>query len=200
MPSSTGEGQPNRPRSNPAKAALRRTLQLARRQRSPDTSAEAARTRLALAACSGARVVAVYLSRPDEPGTRLLIDELLSKRVTVLAPVLRRTPDWARYRGADALRPGPHGIAQPAGEPLGAEALAEADWIWLPGLAGSASGHRLGTGGGWYDRALAHASPAARLGLLLFDDEVLPDVPVDPWDRFVHLLVTEVRRIDCIVE
>lgn len=32
---------------------------------------------------------------------------------------------------------------------------------------------------------------------MLFDDEVLDAVPLDPWDRDVHVLVTELRRVDC---
>ncbi len=74
------------------------------------------------------------------------------------------------------------------------------DWPTGSGCPGWPAPRRAtgsGTGGGWYDRALAWAKPSARLGLLLFDDEVLDAVPLDPWDRDVHVLVTERRRVDC---
>jgi 5-formyltetrahydrofolate cyclo-ligase len=141
-------------------------------------------------------VVAAYASRPGEPDTAALLEYLRLAEVRVLLPVLRPEPSWAWYTGPDGLVPGPLGIPAPSGPALGADALAEADWVWLPGLAGTPDGRRLGTGGGWYDRALGWASPSARLGMLLYDDEVLDELPTDHWDRPVHLLVTERRRID----
>jgi len=154
----------------------------------------------ALAACSGAAVVAVYSARPEEPATAELIEALWRSGVRVLLPVLTLEPDWAWYAGAAELTPGPRGIAQPTGRRLGATALSSADWIWLPGLAGTPDGRRLGTGGGWYDRALTWARPNAVRGLLLFDAEVLDQLPVDAWDQPVDLLVTELRQIDCVSE
>jgi len=134
---------------------------------------------------------------PGEPPTLELIEALRLADVCVLLPVLTGEPAWAWYAGPTALNPGPRGIPRPDGAALGPEVLRQADWIWLPGLAGTPQGHRLGTGGGWYDRALGWASPSARLGLLLFDEEVLDAVPLDPWDRDVHVIVTERRRLDC---
>jgi 5-formyltetrahydrofolate cyclo-ligase len=190
------EGQPNGTGRTGAKAGFRAVLRAARARRVPDSSAELARAVRCLAACAGAAVVAAYAARPDEPQTAHLIDALLAAEVPVLLPVLGSEPDWGWYTGAEHLVPGPRGIPQP-GAALGAGALSQADFIWLPGLAGTPDGRRLGTGGGWYDRALAHAGPDAVKGLLLFDDEVLDDLPTDPWDRPVDLLVTERRRIDC---
>lgn len=141
--------------------------------------------------------MAAYASAAAEPDTASLIEELRLAEVPVLLPVLRHEPGWAWYTGPEHLTAGPYGIPQPQGPVLGPEALGLADWVWLPGLAGTPDGRRLGTGGGWYDRALAWANPSARLGLLLFDDEVLPELPTEEWDRRVHLLVTEARRIDC---
>jgi 5-formyltetrahydrofolate cyclo-ligase len=189
------EGQPRATRSG-EKAELRLRIGAARASRPSDPAGDDARTARALAACAGVPVVAAYVSRPGEPDTLALIEHLRQADVRVLLPVLRRAPDWAWYTGPDDLAPGPLGIAAPTGPPLGPEALGTAGWVWLPGLAGTPDGRRLGTGGGWYDRALAWSAAHARRGLLLFDEEVLPDVPTDSWDVPVHLVVTERRRID----
>ena len=58
-------------------------------------------------------------------------------------------------------------------------------------------GDRLGRGGGWYDRALAQASPAAPVWVLLNPDEVLQVIPVQPWDRPVDALLTPAALFRC---
>jgi 5-formyltetrahydrofolate cyclo-ligase len=198
MPTGPSEGQPRATASSEtAKAALRSRLRARRSSRPVDPAGDDARTVRALAACAGAGVVAAYASLPGEPSTTELIEALRLADVPVLLPLLTGEPDWAWYTGTSGLTPGPRGIPRPDGAALGPDALRLADWIWLPGLAGTSQGHRLGTGGGWYDRALAWADAQARLGLLLFDEEVLDIVPTDPWDRDVQLIVTERRRLDC---
>ena len=68
---------------------------------------------------------------------------------------------------------------------------------WIPGLAGTPTGLRLGTGGGWYDRALAHCGPQARIGLLLHDGEVRDELPTDSWDRRVDVILTATGSWEC---
>lgn len=162
-----------------------------------DPELAAARLTRAIRACSEATVIATYASRSDEPDTMALIEALSERGARVLLPVLTTEADWAWYESPDQLSPGPRGIPQPRGVRLGAQALALADWIWLPGLAGTPNGDRLGTGGGWYDRALAHSRPGTPRAMLLNDSEILADLPVDVWDEPVDLLVTELRRLDC---
>lgn len=180
--------------SGAAKAPLRESLQAARAGATPPAGDRTAR---ALARTAGSDVVACYASGPGEPDTWALIDALVASGIRVLLPVLRRDPDWAWYAGAAQLRPSWRGILEPTTGRLGPEALREADWIWVPGLAGTPSGDRLGTGVGWYDRALAHAGPRARIGLLLHDGEVLDELPTDPWDRRVQVILTATGDWDC---
>ena len=88
-------------------------------------------------------------------------------------------------------------ILEPTGEPLPSEQLPEAELIICPGLAANRHGDRLGRGGGWYDRALIHASQSAPVWVLLNSDEVLDTIPVQPWDRRVDVLVTPEQMITC---
>ena len=59
----------------------------------------------------------------------------------------------------------------------------------VPALAVDRHGHRLGRGGGSYDRALARAAPGAVVVAPVYEDELLDDVPAEAHDRPVHLAV-----------
>ncbi|MGC3953183.1 MAG: 5-formyltetrahydrofolate cyclo-ligase [Propionicimonas sp.] len=189
-------GEPRGARAVPgARAAKDAVRDRVRARRAGSALDDGDRSQRALHLCTGSEVVALYASVAGEPDSWELIDALTAAGSRVLLPVLAREPNWAWYAGRDHLTPSWRGILQPTGDPLGAAALALADWIWLPGLAGTATGERLGTGGGWYDRALGHANPAAPVGLLLFDGELLDAVPTDPWDRRVDWILTSSATI-----
>lgn len=140
--------------------------------------------------------IACYLSQDDEPGTWDLVAELAS-RGPVLLPVLRREPDWAWFSGLDDLGIGPFGIKYPTGPRLGADGLAAVDAVLAAGLAASPEGGRIGTGGGWYDRALPYRRPGVPVIVLLNDDEVRP-CPQQPHDQPIDWIVTPTRTIRAI--
>lgn len=155
---------------------------------------------LSLPELAGADTVAAYHSLPGEPATTALLEALSERVRTILLPVLRadRELDWAAYvRGAEQRGLG--GTLEPAGPRLGLDAVAAAQVVICPGLAADLAGHRLGRGGGSYDRALARVSgaagPTGLRVLLLYDDEVLVDVPTDAHDQPVDVLVTPTRVI-----
>lgn len=139
-------------------------------------------------------VVAAYLAVAPEPDPMPLVQELSKLGYSVILPVLQslQVPQWGKWGGD--LVSGFRGIMMPA---LADGDLAQADVIWITGLAASPTGDRLGTGGGWYDRALAMKSPKALVGVLLYDDEVLAQIPVESWDQRVAVIVTPKRVIWC---
>ena len=132
-----------------------------------------------------AATVAAYVAVGAEPGTGPLLQALAGAGKRVVLPVLLPDGDldWAAYAGDAALVPARYGLLEPAGARLGVDAVATADVVLLPGLAVSARGDRLGRGGGSYDRALARVPVGTFTCVLLYDDEVGVDVPVEPHDR-----------------
>lgn len=186
--------------------ALRRDLRSAERRRADDE----ARLRVATHQLDSPlpTVVAAYLSSGSEPATLQLVAWFAALDIRVMLPVLTsgqeqpgraREPGWAVYAGPDALRVGVLSILEPTTTRLPAGALAEAELIICPGLAANPAGQRLGRGGGWYDRALSHASDSAPVWVWLNDDEVLETIPTQSWDRSVSAIVTPTRFIACPV-
>ena len=174
---------------------LARRAELSEEDLAAADAARTARTASGLRKLSPA-VVACYVSHGTEPGTLDLLAELADQGMEILLPWLGdlRQPMWAWWSG-EPMTTGAYGIPMPASPPASNEVLDRADVVILPGLAGTRTGARLGRGGGWYDRALAHAH--CPRWLLLNDSEVLDSLPQDPWDQPVTTLVTDRRRIEC---
>jgi 5-formyltetrahydrofolate cyclo-ligase len=143
---------------------------------------------LQLPEVAAAGIIAAYYSVGTEPDTQSLIFALWKRGSYVVLPILLGDGDldWASYEGPDSLVPGPRGLLQPAEPVRGAGTVARADVVLVPALAADVSGNRLGRGGGSYDRALARVGPQVPVIALLYDDELLPAVPVMPHDRQVR--------------
>ena len=175
------------------KSARRAEMRRLRRDVPPDARARVARLvsdRL-LSMPLGA-AVAVYLAGADEIDLADFITASLARGVRLLAP--RWTgADYAlaelRGLSPEFLRTGPHGIREPR-EP-GDGGLSPTAWI-VPGLAFTRDGRRLGYGGGWYDRLLAAAGPAARTFGVAYSFQVVDDLPSEPHDvRLTGVVVCE---------
>ena len=174
------------------KASLRRQLVAARKLISDSSRNEAGRlTRdhvLEMAEVATAGTVAAYYSVGTEPDTHGLIFALWKRGSYVVLPVLLPDGDldWASYEGPDSLAPGPRGLLQPVEPVRGPGTVARADIVLVPALAVDVFGHRLGRGGGSYDRALARVGAQVPTIALLYDSELLPSVPVAAHDQPVR--------------
>jgi 5-formyltetrahydrofolate cyclo-ligase len=183
----------NAPLRQPAgKDALRRGYAAARAAvPEPDRIAAGRRIRdhvLELPQVAAAGTVAAYYSAGTEPDTRGLVFALWKRGSYVVLPVLLPDGDldWASYEGPDSLAPGPRGLLQPVDPVRGPGTVARADIVLVPALAVDGRGIRLGRGGGSYDRALARVGGTVPTIALLYDGELVDELPSEPHDLRVR--------------
>lgn len=133
----------------------------------------------------GARTVACYLSTASEPGTRQLLRELVADGVRVLLPRPQEggALDWVVAGGGEQRHT--LGVPEPLGAGLGPHALDEADLVFVPAAAVDEYGGRLGWGGGFYDRALAARRRRSPVVAIVFDDEVIEPLILEPHDMLI---------------
>lgn len=130
-----------------------------------------------------------FVSYRDEIDTHTIISDALAQGKKVAVPLCdsaSRSMTFRYIESLDELEPGIHGIPEPLptapivklSEMLGSICL-------VPGLVFDGTGHRIGYGGGYYDRFLAFY-PGDKIGLaytMQLSNNPLPasvsDVPVD---------------------
>ena len=187
-----------------AKRALRRRLR-AERAAVPSELlrgwSAAVRARLiGLDAWRGAECVHLFIgSLPGEIETLPLLQTGLAQGKTVACPRLTDSGRLEHRRVSDPihLTRGRFGLLEP--DPVRSDPVDPAAFnlILVPGLAFDPRGHRLGLGGGYYDRFLSEANPGAlRIGLAVERQISTAPLPIEPHDQPVAAIVTERRLIE----
>ena len=131
-----------------------------------------------------ATTIASYISYEYEPSTIEINEAFLrSGKVLLLPRINGEQLEWVKWDGDPANLLTKKKISEPVGPAL--TDLSQIQAIVVPALRIDQSGFRLGQGGGYYDRALAHLN-AWKIGLVYageLSSEVLPhethDVPLD---------------------
>ena len=134
-------------------------------------------------------LVLTYVSFGPEVDTRALIEGLLGEGRRVAVPRVNKaehTMDFCEISSLDELAPGTMNILEPPADALALNTLDMVGSVCLvPGLVFDGSGHRVGYGGGYYDRFLAFY-PGDKIGMArttMLSSNPLPvgayDVPVD---------------------
>lgn len=90
------------------------------------------------------------------------------------------------------IQPGYRGIPEPLAD--GPIASDSQGLVLVPGLAFDGQGHRVGYGGGFYDRFL-HREPAHPTIGLCYAFQLIPQVPFTPYDIAVKKVITPERII-----
>lgn len=93
-------------------------------------------------------------------------------------------------RGEDAWRAGSYGIMEPVAERSAHIEPEDIDLIICPCTAFDADCNRMGMGGGYYDRYLPKCRNAV-VAAVAFEVQKADQVPMEPWDKAVDLVITE---------
>lgn len=178
-----------------------RTMMKARRGAVPPIMRERAAMQAALHVgrthwLAPGRRIGVYASMPRELGTRPLIELALARGCEVFLP--RITSMRARRMEFvpldSAARRHALGMFEPAGNRF--FPVRFLDTVFVPAVALDVRGARLGHGAGFYDRALAFRRHRThwrgpRLVGLAYSFQVVPELPVEPTDVYMDVIVTE---------
>jgi 5-formyltetrahydrofolate cyclo-ligase len=185
-----------------AKRALRARILLAR-DALPAATRERYAAAIVAALCARedfrlAGTVLLSLAFRSEWETRPLLRTALALGKRVAAPRVntagRMLEAYAISDPGRDLGPGFRGIAEPLPH-CPALALDAIDWVLVPGVAFDTRGHRLGYGGGYYDRLLPLLRDDAHRVAGAFDLQIVDRVPIAPHDRPLDAIMTEARII-----
>ncbi|MDO8207602.1 MAG: 5-formyltetrahydrofolate cyclo-ligase [Gallionella sp.] len=188
------------------KQSIRKNILSLREQLTPEIRAEynAAITErlLQLPEYSRAETVLGYMNFGSEYASELWVARVLAdgKRL-VLPSVNRHTNTLDLYRVDDLesqLAAGLWGIREPVIERCKRlNDINEVEFVLLPGIAFSRDGARLGYGGGFYDKLLAHVPHHPALVTAAFGLQIVAQIPQEATDVRVEWIVTQEEIIGC---
>lgn len=184
-----------------AKRALRAELRERRQllsERARRDAAAGIRARLdTLVEQSGACSVSCFLSTPTEPGTHEFVEAAVARGIRVLLPITRADGllDWTVATPDADIAEGLFGIPEPVGDVLGPIAVDDVDLLIIPAAAVARDGMRLGWGRGYFDKTLGSMESRPPVYAVVFDSEIIDDVPRDLHDQPVTGVVTPTQTV-----
>jgi 5-formyltetrahydrofolate cyclo-ligase len=133
-------------------------------------------------------IVGAYHALHDEADPALLLEKLVEMGAHIAFPrvAARGQPlEFHRIPDGEMLRAGAFGIQEPAAH----FPVARPDLLLVPLLAFDRRGHRLGYGGGFYDRTIALLNVPA-IGIAYSGQEI-PSLPAQAHDIALNGILTE---------
>lgn len=135
--------------------------------------------------------IGLYWSMDSEVSTHSFIDKW-SKDKNIYLPVIQgNNITFTPYYGKENMSQNQYGILEPS---LNNQPSSTLDLIIVPAMGYDASGHRLGHGGGYYDRYFSlrqqtSSLPKNILGVC-FSCQLLEQVPSEEFDFDVETIIT----------
>ncbi|MBU0577361.1 5-formyltetrahydrofolate cyclo-ligase [Patescibacteria group bacterium] len=155
-----------------------------------EKSAKIAEQLEALEIFKDAEHVLFYYANETEVNTLPLIEKWSKKKNIYLPKIVKKNEFRALpFEGIKNFKKGAYNIPEPVydGEDKFEDKL---DLIIVPGVAFDTHGNRIGMGKGFYDRYLEHLHKAPKVALA-YQEQVLDQLPKDPYDEPVDIIITD---------
>lgn len=145
------------------------------------------------------RIVMLYVNAANEVATGNIIRRAYDFNKIVLLPAFDPVKSTMKPMKVDHpdkdLTPGPRGILEPNPSRCKPVPLDCIDIAIIPGIAMDEKGGRIGSGNGYYDRLIPDLPMTTRKVGLVFEGQLVPQVPMEAHDKHVDIIITEKRVI-----
>ena len=145
------------------------------------------------------KIALLYLSGDLEVQTDSIIQKAYSYNKIVVLPAFDPENYQMKLMKVDAfgqeLIPGPRGVLEPDASKCKVVPMDRIDIAILPGLAFDEKGGRIGTGTGYYDRLVPRLDITTRKVALTFEEQIIPQAPMESHDKHVDIIITDKRII-----
>jgi len=183
------------------KASIRQALRRKRRAIPKTKRLQAAKALLhkALPLLRRYHRVALYFPLGEEIDPSYVLKAAIQQKKKVYLPVLQGKRLYFASSEARVWKKNRFGIPEPQGEKISPRSL---DLVFVPLVGFDCAKHRLGMGGGFYDRTFAFLRHrkywrAPKLVGLAFDEQEVDVLPTEPWDIQLDAVITPNLWQDC---
>ena len=147
-----------------------------------------------------ANTIMCFVNFGSELDTKIIIQKAIDDGKRVLVPIaLHQTRELipSELDSMDELEPGYYNILTPKEEFKRPVDPLEIDLVLVPGVAFDQDGHRVGYGGGFYDRFLIRLRSDARKIGIGFSLQIIQTAPREEFDLPVEMIISEKGVLPC---
>jgi 5-formyltetrahydrofolate cyclo-ligase len=146
-----------------------------------------------------ARTVLFYMDTGSEVATEGMIRKTLEFEKVVALPWVDEREERIVPLKIDDLdrdvRVGYRKIREPIAQQCKEIPIGNIELAIIPGIAFDERGGRIGHGTGFYDRFIPDLDVTTRKVALAFECQIVPQIPMEPHDRYIDIIITEERVI-----
>jgi 5-formyltetrahydrofolate cyclo-ligase len=146
-----------------------------------------------------AKVALLYVNNDYEVATPAILKRTHVYSKIIVLPAFNTETFSMALMKVDALEkdltPGPRGILEPNPERCKVVPIERIDIAIIPAVALDEKGGRIGSGEGYYDRLIPELSITTRKVALAFEEQIIPQVPIESHDKHIDIIITDKRII-----
>ncbi len=145
------------------------------------------------------KIALLYVNNKHEVLTANILKRAYIYNKIVVLPVYNSENFEMELKKVDNLEkdlnPGPRDILQPDESRCKVVPIDKIDIAIIPAVALDEKGGRIGSGNGYYDRLIPRLAITTRKVALAFEEQIIPQVPIESHDKHVDIIITENRVI-----